>query len=105
MDPTSAIGNGKERVATSIRQMIDEADHLLKAAVDSGDQKFDEARSRLAHQLREMRMQIDELEETAVHRARQAARRADQTVHAHPYGAMGIAAAAGLLIGMLVARR
>jgi ElaB/YqjD/DUF883 family membrane-anchored ribosome-binding protein len=30
---------------------------------------------------------------------------ADHTVHTHPYSAMGIAGAAGLLIGLLVARR
>jgi ElaB/YqjD/DUF883 family membrane-anchored ribosome-binding protein len=33
------------------------------------------------------------------------ARQADETVQAHPYGAMGVAAAAGLLIGFLAARR
>jgi ElaB/YqjD/DUF883 family membrane-anchored ribosome-binding protein len=102
---SSANGATKDRVTDSLRHMVDEADHLLKSAALAGDQKFDEARQRIEHQLRELRMQLDELEHSALHRARQAARAADQTVHSHPYGAMGVAAAVGLLVGLLVARR
>ncbi len=97
--------NSKDRIAESLRHMVDEADQLLKSAVTTGDQKFDEARLRMEHQLRSLRLQLDDLEQTALHRARQAARQADQAVQSHPYGAMGIAAAAGVLIGLLVARR
>jgi len=95
----------RDRVAASLRHMVDEADQLLKAAADAGDEKFDQARLRLEHQLRSLRLQLDELEDKAVYRARQAARRADETVHSHPYGAMGVAAAAALLIGVLLGRR
>ena len=38
-------------------------------------------------------------------RQRDKARATDSAVHEHPYGAMGIAAAVGLLIGFLAARR
>jgi ElaB/YqjD/DUF883 family membrane-anchored ribosome-binding protein len=30
---------------------------------------------------------------------------ADQTIHGHPYGAIGVAAAFGLLVAFLAARR
>jgi ElaB/YqjD/DUF883 family membrane-anchored ribosome-binding protein len=88
-----------------LRQMIDETDQFLKAAASSGDEAFDTVRGKLAEQLRQMQGQLDDLEQVGLARARQAARVADQTVHAHPYGAMGIAAAAGLLVGFLAARR
>jgi ElaB/YqjD/DUF883 family membrane-anchored ribosome-binding protein len=103
--PAANASDTRDRVAASLRHMVDEADQLLKAAADAGDEKFDQARIRLEHQLRSLRMQLDELEDKAVYRARQAARRADETVHSHPYGAMGVAAAAGLLIGVLLGRR
>ena len=109
MDNTATVANGtdtaKDRLASSLRHMVDEADQLLKAAAQSGDQAFDQTRRQLEHQLRTLRLQLDELEDKAIHRARQAARRADETVHSHPYGAMGVAAAAGLLIGVLLGRR
>jgi len=102
---TAAAEAAKERVAAGLRRMVNEADQLLKSAADAGDQQLDQARQQLEHQLRSLRLQLDELEDRAIHRARQAARQADEKVHAHPYGAMGIAAAAGLLLGVLLSRR
>jgi len=103
--PASATPSPDGSVARSLRHMVDEADKLLKSSVAAGDRKFDEARMKLEHQLDSMRMQLDDLEQGAVHRARQAARSADRAVHDHPYGAIGIGALAGLLIGALLARR
>lgn len=105
MDSTTTSTSDKQSLAASLRQMIEEADHLLKSAARTGDEAFDAMQDKFADQVRQMRSQLDQLEETAVYRARRAARTADQTVHEHPYGAMGIAAAVGLLIGFLAARR
>jgi uncharacterized protein (TIGR03382 family) len=105
LSSNSTSAPGRDRIAESLRHMVDEADQLLKSASSAGDQKFDEARSRIEHQLHDLRLQLQDLEATALARARQAARSADQAVHNHPYGAMGVAAAVGLLVGLLVARR
>lgn len=105
MDPTAAIADAKQGLATNLRRMIDEADHLLASAGKTGDQAFDAARDQLSDHVRRMREQLDDLEVAALYRAKRAARAADYTVHEHPYGAMGVAAAAGLLIGFLAARR
>jgi ElaB/YqjD/DUF883 family membrane-anchored ribosome-binding protein len=95
----------KQGLAQSLRKMIDEADGLLKSAARTGDDAFDTMRDQFTDQVRQMRDQLDELEETAIYRARRAARVADRGVHEHPYGAMGVAAAVGLLVGVLLARR
>ncbi len=92
-------------LAQDLRHMVDETDQLLKSAVTSGDQAFEALRENFTEQVRLMQTQLDSLEQAGLARARHAARTADQTVHAHPYGAMGIAAAAGLLVGFLAARR
>jgi ElaB/YqjD/DUF883 family membrane-anchored ribosome-binding protein len=97
--------NSKQGLAQSLRHMVDEADRLLKSAAETGDEKFNAVRQQIVDQVREMRAQLDELEETAVYKARRAARVTDAAVHEHPYGAMGIAAAVGLLIGFLAATR
>jgi ElaB protein len=100
-------GDGSQQTAVShnLRHMVDEIDTFLKSAADTGDQRFNAVRDRLVEQVREMRGQIDELNQATLARVKRAARQADDTVHAHPYGAMGVAAAAGLLIGFLAARR
>jgi ElaB/YqjD/DUF883 family membrane-anchored ribosome-binding protein len=105
--PTPAAGtppDSRDRIAVGLRRMIDETEQLLKSAVSAGDQKFDEGRIRLQHQLAELRLQLDELEQTALQRTRQATESADQALRRHPYGAIGIAAAVGVLLGLLVAR-
>jgi ElaB/YqjD/DUF883 family membrane-anchored ribosome-binding protein len=96
---------GGATLTKDLRHMIDETDQFLRSAAAGGDEAFDAVRGKFAEQVRQMQGQLDELEQTGMVRARHAARVADQTVHAHPYGAMGIAAAAGLLVGFLAARR
>lgn len=103
MDTT--LTNGRDRLAAQLRHVIDEADQLLRGAADAGDRTLDEARLRLEHQLGELRLQVDELEDSIRYRARKAARAADTVLHEHPYRAIATAAAAGLLIGLLAGRR
>ncbi|MBA2721462.1 MAG: DUF883 family protein [Methylibium sp.] len=100
---TDTAANG--RLAQSLRHMVDEAEHLLRGAADSGDQRLDAMREKFEHLLKRMRMQLNELEDAAAHKARQAARATDHAVHSHPYGAMVAAAAVGVLVGLLVSRR
>jgi ElaB/YqjD/DUF883 family membrane-anchored ribosome-binding protein len=54
--------------------MVDEADEFLKAAAHDGDEKFDAVREKFTEQLRQMRAQFDELEDSTIRKARQAAR-------------------------------
>lgn len=101
----TVASSAKGALAEHVRHMVDEADGLLKSAGFGDDRRLDDARIRIEHQLRKLRLQLDELEDRAVYRARHAARSADQAVHAHPYRAAGIGAAAGLLLGLLLSRR
>jgi ElaB/YqjD/DUF883 family membrane-anchored ribosome-binding protein len=103
--PLSTLSNSQSALAERLHHMIDEADRFLKSAASTGDEKFDAARTKVAEQVRQMRVQLEELDDRARSRARHAAQVTDRTVHDHPYAAIGIAAAAGLLIGFLAARR
>jgi len=105
MNITSPSPSGKEGLAKSLRHVVDEADQLLRSAAQGGDEKLDAVRSRIVDQVRQMRAQLDDLEEATSYKARRAARATDRAVHTHPYGAIGIAAAVGLLIGFLAAQR
>jgi ElaB/YqjD/DUF883 family membrane-anchored ribosome-binding protein len=48
---------------------------------------------------------FDDFREAARQRMGSAAQTADGALHAHPYRALGFAAAAGVLVGFLLARR
>ena len=94
-----------EGIAKGLDNVVDEAQQLLKSAADSGDARFQVLRDKFVVQVRQMREHLEDLQDAAVEKAKEAARTTDDAVHEHPYGAMGIAAAAGLLIGFLIARR
>ena len=98
----NTLPHSTKGLAESVRQMVDEADQFLKVAADA---RFDSVRDKFVDLVRRMRENLDDLESETVHQARRAARRADHIIHAHPYQAIGIAAAAGLLIGLLGSRR
>ena len=55
--------------------------------------------------LRNVRETMDEYMDAATERAREAAVYADRQVQQNPWTAVGLAVAAGLLIGFLVAKR
>ncbi len=97
--------SARDRLARSLQQMVDEADHLLKNTQRTGSEQFTAAREKFETQLRHAKAELGELEETALRNAKRAARATDHAVHEHPYTAMGLAAGVGLLVGLLIARR
>jgi ElaB/YqjD/DUF883 family membrane-anchored ribosome-binding protein len=97
--------NGVGKLTDNLRHMVDEADHFLKSAARDGDEKFDVLRDKFVDQLKHMRLQLDDLEDSAAHKARHAARAADHAVHDNPYAAIGLAAAVGLVVGFMAQRR
>lgn len=63
------------------------------------------AEGKFARTLHELREQLDELQGITRHKARHMARTTDGALHDHPYGAIGVAIAAGLVLGLLVSKR
>lgn len=99
------MSNTAESLRADLRNLASDTEQVIKAAAHSSDEHVAALRTRLEGQLQRLRMQAGEIEAGALRQAREAARVTDETVRAHPYGAIGIAAAAGLLIGFLAARR
>lgn len=101
----AAAEDASQRLASSLQQMVDEAEHLLANAQRGGNEQFNAARDKFEHQLRQAKNELRDLQGNAADSARRAARFTDHAVHDHPYTAMGMAAGVGLLVGMLISRR
>ena len=95
---------------------ISSADHELKALVRDAQALFDEATAAGGAKAEELRAQgmkmldhaiavAHDLQETAIRKGRKIAHDNDEYVHENPWRAIGIAGVAGLLIGMLIAKR
>ena len=87
------------------RIVIADAEDLLKATAANAGEKVAAARERIQDRIHSAKIKLAEAEEALVVRTREAARVTDAFVHDNPWYAVGIAASAGLIIGMLIGRR
>jgi ElaB/YqjD/DUF883 family membrane-anchored ribosome-binding protein len=90
-----------QAVCNDVSTLAEDARALMVATADVAGEKVSEARQRLAAALENGKEVYGRARDKAIERARAA----DQTVHEHPYQAIGIALGVGALIGYLVLRR
>jgi len=95
----------KDQLAADIGAVIADAEELLHATASQAGDKAVAARTRIQASLKAARKQMTDLEMAAMDNARAAARATDDYVHDHPWTAIGIAAAAGAVVGILISRR
>ena len=99
------IDLSRDKLASDLRVVIADAEELLRATAGQMGEKAVVARERVQESLRVAKEKLSRAEEAVIDKTKAAARATDDYVHDHPWGAVGIAAAVGLVIGMLISRR
>ena len=95
----------REKLVDDFATVLAEAEEMLKrAATETGDKARD-LRSQVETKLLRAKLRLQEIEGEAVDRAKAAARVTDDYVHDNPWQAIGVAAAIGLVIGLMLNRR
>lgn len=95
----------REKLASDLRVVVADAEELLRVTAGQVGEKAVVARERIQESLRAAKDKLARAEEVVIDKTKAAARATDDYVHDHPWGAVGIAAAVGLVIGMLISRR
>ncbi len=95
----------KDRIITDVKGVLDDAEDLLKQAATSSGDRATELREHALETLKRGAERLQDLQDSVVERSRAAARVTDDYVHDNPWRSIGIAGAAGFLIGLLVNRR
>ena len=95
----------REKLSSDLKVVIADAEELLRATAGQMGEKAVVARERIQESLRVAKDKLSLAEEVMVDKTKAAARATDDYVHDHPWGAVGIAAAVGLVFGMLISRR
>jgi ElaB/YqjD/DUF883 family membrane-anchored ribosome-binding protein len=95
----------REKLASDLKVVVADAEELLRATAGQMGEKAVVARERIQESLRVAKDKLSRAEEIVIDKSKAAARATDDYVHDHPWGAVGIAAAVGLVIGMLISRR
>ncbi len=99
MSADAATAN--EQLASDLKSVVQDAEELMKATAGQTGEKVAQVRSRLKAAIESAKATCQQWEEKTV----AAAKATDKTIRTHPYESIGIAFAAGLLVGVLVARK
>jgi ElaB/YqjD/DUF883 family membrane-anchored ribosome-binding protein len=95
----------RDQLVSDMKAVIADAEALLHATAEAAGEKVGALRTRAQQTLTEAKAKLAQLDDDMVRQAKDAARTADRYVRDNPWGAVGIAAAAGIVIGLLISRR
>jgi ElaB/YqjD/DUF883 family membrane-anchored ribosome-binding protein len=95
----------RDALVKDFSDVLVEAETLLKQAAKESGEKATDLRSQVETKLRSAKLKLLELQDDAVDNAKAAARATDDYVHDNPWQAIGVAAAVGLLVGLVIGRR
>jgi ElaB/YqjD/DUF883 family membrane-anchored ribosome-binding protein len=104
MEP-SASRVARERVMADLKTLATDAEALLRATANDASDKAREARVRLSAALEKAKATCADLQERGMATAREAAKKADDTIRTHPYESLAVAFGVGVLLGALCRRR
>jgi len=95
----------REKLVDDFAAVLSEAEEMLKRAATETGEKAKDLRSQVETKLLHAKLRLQEIEAQAMDKAKAAARATDDYVHDNPWRAIGIAAAVGLVAGLLLNRR
>lgn len=95
----------RDKLITDVKTLMSDADEIVKAMASATGEKATELGDKLRVKLRSAKEKMGDVQEAMADKAKAAARATDDFVHDNPWKAVGIAAGAGFLIGLLVNRR
>jgi ElaB/YqjD/DUF883 family membrane-anchored ribosome-binding protein len=101
----SSITTAKEQLAADFQAVMSDVESLLAAGGAKAGDEADALRARIERRLETVKARVADAQHDAVVQARRAAQATDSFVHERPWQAMGIAAALGVALGVLIARR
>lgn len=93
------------KLMEDLRTVVADAEALLSATAHDASDKARDARERASGSVEQARKRLEELEEQLTARAKAAADDAHRYVRDNPWQSIGIAAAVGVVVGLILGRR
>jgi ElaB/YqjD/DUF883 family membrane-anchored ribosome-binding protein len=91
-----------DKLLEDLQAVVTDAEELLKATAGQAGEKVQEVRARAEESLTAARERLGEMREDALQQARELVSSGEEYVRRNPWQAVGIAAGAGLLVGLLI---
>ena len=105
MNTQAANDVSKEKLVADLKVVVADAEELLRATASQAGEKVSAARERIQASLATAKVKLGEAERALLEKTKLAAKATDDYVRDNPWQAVGIAAMAGLVLGILISRR
>lgn len=95
----------KEQLITDFKVVAADVEALIKATANQGGESLTNLRNKAEASLATAKSKMADAQETIVEKSKVAAKATDEYVHENPWKSIGLSAAVGLVIGLLIGRR
>jgi ElaB/YqjD/DUF883 family membrane-anchored ribosome-binding protein len=95
----------KEKLVADLKVVVADAEELLRATASQAGEKVVAARERIQASLATAKVKLTDAERALLEKSKLAAKATDEYVRENPWQAVGVAAVAGLVLGVLISRR
>jgi ElaB/YqjD/DUF883 family membrane-anchored ribosome-binding protein len=102
---TEHLSSGAGGAAREYHKLLSDLEDLIHSATTLTGEELARAKAALGARIASARASASQISDAVTDRVQASARATDQYVHSQPWQAVGISAAAGLLIGFLLGRR
>ena len=97
--------NVTDDLRAELKTLADTLEEVLNSSADKSKEEMGKLRSKAESALKESRARLGETSEAILRQTRETAARADDYVRESPWTGVGIGAAVGLVLGVLLSRR
>ncbi|MEA1062472.1 YqjD family protein [Apirhabdus apintestini] len=99
------MSKDNEYLRAELQTLADTLEEVLNTSGEKSKEEMDKLRNKAERALKESRRRLGETGEAIARHTREAASRADDYVREKPWTGVGIGAAVGVVLGVLLARR
>jgi len=102
---SNPAGVTKEQLIQDFKVVVADAEALLKVTAGQGGEVMAATRAKVLESLETAKAKMIDAERALVVKTKAAAKATDEYVHVHPWQSIGVAAAVGVVVGLLIGRR
>ena len=99
------MSEATQQLFTNLKVLAADAEELVKATATQTGERIAAARGRIQQSVADLRPRLVEAQTVITENAKAAASATDNAVRENPWAAIGVAAAIGLALGLLIGRR
>lgn len=95
----------QDQLINEFKAVVADAEALLKATANTGDDKLSELRAKAEESLGIAKARMMDIQTEVLAKTKAAAKATDAYVHENPWRSIGFAASIGVVVGLLISRR